>query len=191
MRARAPRRAFARRAPLLLLAAVLGCRPGAAPADPLAGEWALVMEPPTDSAARALPEVRGVVVFRDGLPRYPDDPAPSDSVRVGRAYLDFSGGDAPRSRFETGLGADRVETVHAFLAGEGRVRIDLAPHLNDANPVLTGRVANGAISGTWEFRTENEPPVRGAFTMRRKRSRAHADSASVRARRGVAEFNAD
>jgi hypothetical protein len=137
------------------------------------------------------PSIRGgILVVHTDLPRYPDDPEPSDSTMIGRAYVNFApAGPNFQSRFQQGPGADRIETVHVFVRGT-QVVIHLAPHLKDASPILTGRLTQGGIAGTWRSTIENTAPIGGTFTMQRTRMEEYSDSAATRAARGVQNWNA-
>jgi hypothetical protein len=132
----------------------------------------------------------GIVVLQADLARYPDDPEPSDSTMIGRAYINFApaGANSP-SRFHQGPGADRIETVHVVFRGAHLVT-HLAPHLKDASPILTGRLTEAGIAGTWRSTVENAGVIGGTFTMTRTRAEEYADSAVIRAARGVRDWNA-
>jgi hypothetical protein len=132
----------------------------------------------------------GIVILQADLARYPDDPDPSDSTMIGRAYINrvLAEPNSP-SRFQQGPGADRIETVHVFLRGAQLV-IHLAPHLKDASPILTGRLTQDGIAGTWRSTAENADLIEGSFTMTRTRAEEYADSAAIRAARGVRDWNA-
>ena len=132
---------------------------------------------------------RGILVLHSELPRYPEDPEPSDSTIVGRAYVNLSSaGLNAEDLFQEGPGADRIETVHAFLRGT-RVVIHLAPYLKDASPIMTGNLTGDGIAGTWLSTVENAAPVQGSFTMKRERTQQYSDSAATRATRGVRDWN--
>lgn len=137
------------------------------------------------------PSIRGGILVLDAdLPRYPDDPEPSDSTMIGRAYINLAAaGPDSKGRFQPGPGADRIETVHVFVRGTQLV-IHLAPYLKDASPILTGRLTQDKISGTWRSTVENAAPIEGSFTMERTRIKEYSDSAATRATRGVQEWNA-
>lgn len=178
-----------RRVRLLWLAFALGCDPGSPPDSPLEGHWTFRMESAGGAGANHF-VTTGMLVLNPDLPRYPDDPEPSDSTIVGRAYVGVvRAGSKSTVRFQEGPGADRIETVHVFLR-RSQVAIHLAPHVTDASPILTGRVTPDGISGTWSVKLENASRIHGTFTMERSRASEYSDSAALRAARGVRQFDA-
>jgi hypothetical protein len=174
---------------LFLLGLVIapGCSRESPATSPLEGQWMLRLDTAGGSGGPFV--TTGIVAIQADLARYPDDPEQSDSAMIGRAYINsaLAGTDSP-SLFQQGPGADRIETVHVFSRGAQLV-IHLAPHLKDASPILTGRLTQDGIAGTWHSTIENGGFKEGSFTMTRTRAEEYADSAAIRAARGVRDWN--
>jgi hypothetical protein len=168
---------------------VSGCDRAKPDTGPLQGQWAIELTVPGIPSGAATRTTTGVLVFETTLSRYPDEKAPA--LIVGRRYVNFgrladstAGASSTGPGFATWQGGDRAETVHARINGS-QVELDLAPHVNDFDPLLRGTLAGATVQGTFQITGDPIHPLTGHFRMWRVPRDMFSDSAIQRARRGV------
>jgi hypothetical protein len=171
---------------------VCGCQE-AQPNNVLDGQWVVELTVPEAVPGAGLRRTTGVLVFHRALPKYPDDD-PDTAIAIGRGYIEFAplaglalGRRSGGPTFGTWEGADRGETVHAKFDGDS-IKLDLAPHINDFDPLLRGRLTNDTIRGAVQITGHPTQRITGFFQMWRVRRDSFSDSAVARARRGVRQW---
>ncbi len=159
----------------------------------LNGQWVVELTVPGAAPGTGPRTTTGVLVFHRALPKYPDGD-PDTAITIGRGYIEFAplaglalGERSGGPTFGTWEGADRGETVHAWIAGDS-IDIDLAPHINDFDPLLRGRLANDSARGTLQITSQPTQRITGFFKMWRVPRDSFSDSAVARARRGVRQW---
>jgi hypothetical protein len=195
-----PFRNAARTMAMLLLGSSISCDDRTVEGSPLEGEWLIEMHAPGREASSPTGRsVRGVLVLDSDLPRYPDEQwrTGDSTFLVGRAYIDLvpllRSTSEPVSQnhppFASWQGSDRAETVFAKIGREDTVEIDLAPLINDFDPLLRGVIRGDTVRGQWTVVAHSVPPEDGSFIMWRTLRTAASDSALVRGRRGVRDWD--
>lgn len=161
----------------------------------LEGQWVVEFQ----ESGRKPPSVptAGVLIFSRELPHYPGETEEfPPGAEIGRAFVPLASLSGQRvsgedKHFGAYAGADRAETIWGQVVGQDSVQIDLAPHVNDFDPVLRGQIVNGTINGEWTIHSSGVPVRTGQFRMMRVPRDAWSDSAHVRAHREVRRWSAD
>jgi hypothetical protein len=164
------------------------------PAISLEGQWAIELQESRTTPPSAPTD--GVLVFDRDLPHYPNEREEfPPGAQIGRAFVPMArlngrpvGG--PGEHFGRYAGADRAETIWGQVIGDS-VQINLAPHINDFDPVLRGQIVDGTISGEWTIHANGFPIRTGQFRMMRVPRDSWSDSARVRAQREVHKWSAE
>jgi hypothetical protein len=165
-------------------------------ADRLTGEWVITLRAAQPTDASGFPVVHstdGVLVFDRRIECYLEDTGvqPGGDRICGRAYIAFARlmgvRDSTLSAYMgQGRYADRAEDAMAQVDSAGAVTIALAP--SAGGNTLYGRSTADSIQGHLALTSPRGAEHRWTFSMRRVPRSSFSDSALIRSRSGVRQW---